>query len=291
MGTKSQSAMEYLMTYGWAILAIAIVMVSLYSLGIFNTSNLAPTASPGSCEVVRTVAQTSLAGQCNGLMPKYVARFTGSAVTLAYSSRLALMKNFTIGLWVNPNATVSHYYGTVGGPNSGCSRPCRILIELYGPTSQQYSIYLDYANGTTDCAFQTANYGYLLNGAWNFVSATYNTNGTLALYINGTKKATHTCSVNPSQSAIQYLGADGWNAAWQGSMANVQIYNNTFDASSVKSLYLGGIGAVPVDVNHLIAWWPLNGNANDYSGYSTNGNSTGVVWNANWQTGYSQPKS
>ena len=32
----SQSAMEYLMTYGWAILIIAIVLVSLYEIGAFN---------------------------------------------------------------------------------------------------------------------------------------------------------------------------------------------------------------------------------------------------------------
>ena len=35
---KAQSAMEYLMTYGWAILIIAVVMVALFSLGIFNPS-------------------------------------------------------------------------------------------------------------------------------------------------------------------------------------------------------------------------------------------------------------
>ena len=36
---KSQSAMEYLMTYGWAILIVAVVLGALYSLGIFNGSN------------------------------------------------------------------------------------------------------------------------------------------------------------------------------------------------------------------------------------------------------------
>ncbi len=34
--SKAQSAMEYLMTYGWAILIIAIVMVALFALGVFN---------------------------------------------------------------------------------------------------------------------------------------------------------------------------------------------------------------------------------------------------------------
>jgi hypothetical protein len=33
---KAQSAMEYLMTYGWAILIVIIVAAALYSLGIFN---------------------------------------------------------------------------------------------------------------------------------------------------------------------------------------------------------------------------------------------------------------
>lgn len=47
---KLQSAMEYLMTYGWAILIIAVVLGALFSLGIFNTSSLTGVsciASPG----------------------------------------------------------------------------------------------------------------------------------------------------------------------------------------------------------------------------------------------------
>ncbi len=37
---KLQSAMEYLMTYGWAILIIAVVIGVLYAMGIFNSSGL-----------------------------------------------------------------------------------------------------------------------------------------------------------------------------------------------------------------------------------------------------------
>ncbi|MBE5728259.1 hypothetical protein IHE51_00125, partial [Candidatus Parvarchaeota archaeon] len=33
---RSQSALEYMMTYGWAILIIVIVAVVLYSMGIFS---------------------------------------------------------------------------------------------------------------------------------------------------------------------------------------------------------------------------------------------------------------
>jgi hypothetical protein len=36
---KAQSAMEYLMTYGWAILIVIIVAAALFSLGVFNPAS------------------------------------------------------------------------------------------------------------------------------------------------------------------------------------------------------------------------------------------------------------
>lgn len=70
---KLQSAMEYLMTYGWAILIIAVVMVALFSLGIIGgTGNLptqctapsgyqctTPVLSHTSGNVIVTVGQTT----------------------------------------------------------------------------------------------------------------------------------------------------------------------------------------------------------------------------------------
>ncbi|MGC8568161.1 MAG: hypothetical protein ACP5LP_02880, partial [Candidatus Micrarchaeia archaeon] len=37
---RAQSAMEYLMTYGWAILVIAVVLGALFYTGIFNSSSM-----------------------------------------------------------------------------------------------------------------------------------------------------------------------------------------------------------------------------------------------------------
>jgi len=39
MNTKAQSALEYLMTYGWAILIIVIVGAALFALGVFNPAS------------------------------------------------------------------------------------------------------------------------------------------------------------------------------------------------------------------------------------------------------------
>ena len=44
---RSQSALEYMMTYGWAILIIVIVAVILYSMGIFNPSSSISTTITG----------------------------------------------------------------------------------------------------------------------------------------------------------------------------------------------------------------------------------------------------
>jgi len=52
---KLQAAMEYLMTYGWAILIIALALGVLYSLGVLNPSRLKPVMcmlpAPFSCQV------------------------------------------------------------------------------------------------------------------------------------------------------------------------------------------------------------------------------------------------
>ncbi|MFH1307526.1 MAG: hypothetical protein ABIH72_01610 [archaeon] len=54
MSKKGQAAMEFLMTYGWAILAAIVVIAVLAWFGVFNLGNLAPSAcvisAPFSCE-------------------------------------------------------------------------------------------------------------------------------------------------------------------------------------------------------------------------------------------------
>jgi len=53
---KLQAAMEYLMTYGWAILIIALALGVLYSLGVLNPGRLKPVMcmlpAPFSCQII-----------------------------------------------------------------------------------------------------------------------------------------------------------------------------------------------------------------------------------------------
>ncbi len=69
---KLQSAMEYLMTYGWAILIIAVVMVALFSLGILGGSPLGTTCLPQSGYVCSSPVLTPnsfnvIIGQATGI--------------------------------------------------------------------------------------------------------------------------------------------------------------------------------------------------------------------------------
>lgn len=46
MSRKAQAAMEYLMTYGWAILIVIVVVAALYAMGVFKIGGGGPACSP-----------------------------------------------------------------------------------------------------------------------------------------------------------------------------------------------------------------------------------------------------
>lgn len=292
MASKSQSAMEYLMTYGWAILAIAIVMVSLYSLGIFNSGSLQPTATPGSCQVIRTTAQTSLAGQCSNIIPKYVGRFSGQGgyIDAGSSSSMTVSNSLTVSIWINPRnfvprqMFVERWYTGTGSVFSVELE--NSLVHFYGSTDGTY-------NG--GCPDFHVNASIPLN-TFHSIVFVFN-NGIRSIYIDDVFRGNDSScgSMLYHGSSQDNLRIGGMTSAsyanFNGSIANVQVYNTSLDTSSIRSLYLEGIGGVPIDVQHLVGWWPLNGNANDYSGNSNQGTATNVAWNANWQSGYVAPST
>ncbi|MDE1851129.1 MAG: LamG domain-containing protein [Candidatus Micrarchaeota archaeon] len=288
-GIRSQSAMEYLMTYGWAILAIAIVMVSLYSLGIFNSGSLQPTAAPGSCEIVRTTAQASLAGQCNNLMPKYVSRLNGANSNIISTNKITFTSTspWSISVWINVakfSCSGSYWAGIVAIDSLN-----RVSIDEDCRNSNEITTWV---YGVTEGGFPGAA-SSLSSGKWYNYIATYDGNTHYIFYLNGKQVGAATDSASYSGSGYANIGYESFSSLYlNGSVANIQVYNASLDNISAKALYQGGVGGVPVDVRHLTAWWPLNGNANDYSGNNNQGTVSGqVVWNANWQSGYTAPSS
>ena len=284
---KSQSAMEYLMTYGWAILIIAVVLGALYSLGVFNGISFAPKASAGSCQVFRpsgpgTAMNINLEGECQGLMPQYVAQYAGASTSCTNTGFVPIsinnigvstMSALTMSWWINPvvGGVNIHLLTTNLNPggdgvycsSSGCTLPD---VEIFPPSSSAV-------------------------GTWSFLTLVLNSSGTATMYLNG--KPGTSGSWNGPLTGVTSLNLLGYTPTCsditQGSMANVQIYNASFDANQVAALYLDGIGGAPITIQNLVGWWPLNGNANDYSGNNNNGQATNVIYTGSWTNEYSAP--
>ena len=61
-------------------------------------------------------------------------------------------------------------------------------------------------------------------------------------------------------------------------ISNVQVYDFAFSKNQLATAFDLGYAGLPVSTNGLIAWLPLDGNANDYSGNNNNGIATNINW-------------
>jgi len=275
---KAQSAMEYLMTYGWAILIISIVLAALFQLGVFNPMTFAPKAQPGSCQVFRpngpgTTSFINLEGECTGELPQYVAQFNGQNSYISISSGPILNYNpVTLSAWVYP---IGYQLGFI---LINCTR-----TNHYGGYLRWYYYEFNGAICNSSSCFQLF---YGEPKPWYYVVETYDGN-TQKLYINGDLVASNTLSTTPVVTQGMFIGSSVWfGQNFNGSIANVQIYNTALSANGIQALYLEGIGGAPINLQHLVAWWPLNGNANDYSGNDNNGHINNVNFVSNWYSSY-----
>ena len=287
----SQSAMEYLITYGWSILIVAVVLAALAYLGVFNPLYFAPKANPGSCQVFRpngagTSYDINLLGVCQGEIPEYVAQFNGGITFNSLSTEYPITSSdqFTLVFWI---------YLTGYPPNSMDNNFVQLNNE-YGGISYRVA----YSNSNNEvCAKNIdiwelicSNIAIPLN-SWTQVAYVYNALS-LQIYLNSKSEGSGTwTSINPSSGDFYSLYPD-YSAGYpippyEGS--NIQIYNTSLDSASVNALYQEGIGGAPIDLQNLAGWWPLNGNANDYSGNGNNGASTGVAYTSSWISSYAQP--
>jgi hypothetical protein len=270
---KSQAAMEYLMTYGWAILIVTLSLAVLYSLGILNSKNFAPRASPGSCFVFRpngpgTTDMISLQGTC-GYLPRYVADFwnCSGCKSIGYVPIVATVGNLlpstssiTITWWTWPN---------------GCG-----MVNLHLKSSNANpggnGIYCT----TSSC--QVPNVGVsppssVPDKTWSFMALVLYSNGTAILYRNAQPGPAATWGGSLTGITNFYIFGYEPSCAdlFRGRISNVQLYSTALTPQEVQYLYQQGIGGAPIRIGSLVGWWPLNGDAKDYSGNNLHGTITG----------------
>jgi len=305
---KAQSAMEYLMTYGWAILIISVVLAALFQLGVFNPMTFAPKAPPGSCQVFRpngpgTTSFINLEGICSGELPQYVAGFSGTPLTINVTSSVwPLSPQLSVSAWIYTTSPGTNT--TTGGrqeivDRQSFSSPCAtcggyeftLNGNAYKTRNPGGNLSLELGISFTSGWNETASANQIPIDQWTFVAVTWNGANTI-YYINGVSgtpiSQTGTLATNTFNTG--FIGT--WTTRgnfFDGMMANIQIYNITLSANEIQALYLEGIGGAPIDLQHLVAWWPLNGNANDYSGNGNNGVPTNVIFVSNWYNSYTPP--
>ncbi len=247
---RLQSAIEYLATYIWLFLIIAVVILTFYLLGFFNLSFLFPRGTPGACYVYRpggpfTVRGISLVGTC-GVLPKYVGAYEQN---IKSNFSLIIPTNntsqITISYWDNPN-NVGLWNQNLGEVNGTGSSGSWWAINYMTPPP---------------------------NAPWihDLIIINLKTK-TINFYINDTLLASDSWNVNkfPSNVFLDIGGAisvGGYNYyTLDGQISNVQIYNGSLNPSQLLSLYRNGLGGPPIQLNQLVAWFPLNGDFKDYSG-------------------------
>ena len=283
--------MEYLMTYGWAILIIAVVLGALYYLGVFNSATSGPRAQPGSCKVIRpngpgTTTFITLTGVCSGQLPMFVGSFNGLAaaqsINVANAPVLDPSSAVAWSAWVYLTGFPQCCPGIIG---KGSSTPKTIQFGLWVGTNNRFNMYAS-DGGTVYVLGPTTTIP--LNTWVNVVGVIDYVGKTGYLYMNGQLLGQQTWTTGnaliTSTSSPLRIGnnGDGWGANWAGYISNVQLYNTTLSSGEIQGLYAEGMGGAPIPSPYLVGWWPLNGDANDYSGNSNNGAATSVVFTSTW---------
>jgi len=137
---KAQSAMGYLMTYGWAILIVAVVLVlgSLYILGVFNGSAI-PSGIVAYVPITITNSQSSATPSPFQQMISITE--SNYANYIAYNGKIANFEFFTQSGQVLPAWIENNYSGTL-----------IIWVKLPNsiPASSSLTIYLGFASKSTN---------------------------------------------------------------------------------------------------------------------------------------------
>ncbi len=293
--------MEYMMTYGWSILIVSIVIGILFQFGLFNGSTFALRAQPGACQVARpngpSTGFASLEGQCTNELPKWVSNFTnpggptslGQYAVINGITTAKTQSAMTLSVWLKGpvlnQGYESVFVGTADSSNYGWYLYAWNLAVMKFEANVM---------GTYYSIQPSQQSGYAPGNIWMNYIITWNSSIARGIigYANGTLEQTGGPVVavpgnviSGDASALVIAGFQNEGYGPNGQIANIQLYNTSLSQSEVNAIYQAGVGGDPIRLQNLIGWWPLNSNAKDYSG---NGNN-GVPVNVPYTSSYTPP--
>ena len=252
---QAQSALEYMMTYGWAILIIVIVAVILYSMGIFNPSSSLTATSTGFSPFIVSSAVCSSGGLS-------LAVQTGPLPNLATS--VTLNKVYVI----SSSGTNSPNHGYNISPvtlTPGHSAVLRLPIVCSSPGIKfSLSSHLQYSYSTPA--------GNVIINATGTVTGTSSSSNKIADFSNGGVMAYNPKPNNwtdgytfsawveyPGRDFCGYaLGLENWSTLPRGGIVLQCSAANTPYAETINSTSNVGSGVAPTALNNF-TWYFLTG--------------------------------
>ena len=219
---RSQSALEYMMTYGWAILIIVIVAVILYSMGIFNPSSSISTTITGfSSTPVSSVIFTDNGGLSLSVQNSvgYPIEITNITATTTTGGKVTIEPNITLLPGKSQVLVLSKVF-TASSQNSHISTAVTITYKeisqpLPGPYVSAGSI-----TGSTPAVIYPSNYTFA---------------AVSKLTIKNTQSS---ATSNPFQQMVNITSADnGWQLISPDFGQNVEFFyaNGTVIPSWLES--------------------------------------------------------
>jgi outer membrane protein assembly factor BamB len=174
----------------------------------------------------------------------------------------------SVSFWINISAYPASSTKLInyGDNNGGCLVifNCGWLFSIDNTGLLQFSV-MNIGQTTVNALPLSKNTWYFVTGAYNGTNVT--------LYVNGGTpyKAPRSGIIGSTSQNINLTigrGRPGFDPNYfTGNIANVQIYSSPISKLQVSQMYLRGIGGVPLKNSGLVAWYPLGGDTNDYSGF------------------------
>ncbi|MGC8662266.1 MAG: LamG-like jellyroll fold domain-containing protein [Candidatus Micrarchaeia archaeon] len=208
----------------------------------------------------------------------YAANFNGQNTYISAGKPIVsnTISGLTISSWVylyslTPPPSGAEQIAGEGGCNEAGVAALNVNYAGDGSGSVQF--------GCTGYGRSIAPSGTLTTGRWYNIIGVYNkTTGLAYIYVNGAEVGTITSIGLGSSSSAFTIGGVGTVDQFNGMITNVQIYDEAIQQSQAQQLYQEGIAGLPISNAGLVGWYPLNGNANDYSGLGNNCQTYGPIF-------------
>ena len=275
-------------------------LISFYTYELSSCADtLLSAANPSQNASVMTSSgyTTGILYQNKTLMYPYMLNFTGDGSYVSISNNSALSPEagpngkMSLCVWYEITSLSGYYGPLIKGKNPPSNgNAWEYTLDQKGSVPTTHPSFTVWSSSGQNIAYGEANtitFNSMLNN-WSFACFTYNyPNQKAYYYFNGKQyNANITSAYGPASSGngalIVGAGENPSNPTTNPgyskvSVSDLQIYNTILSPNQIKNLYLQGITASPIQSDGLVGWWPLGGDANDYSGNDHTGFISNVI--------------